>query len=143
MMSKTEFCVIHLFPYSAKWAGGHSNATIAFMKAQILQGIEVEGLSPFAPSIPSEQWSSLEGLPIQELDFNTSNLGQRTLELAVGCSRPIFTCKCSGKERRLAPLHELRSPVRLQSAAPLAEAARGPDHESAPDCGALLVRTAV
>ena len=90
IIPNAEFRVIHVFPYSANWAGGHTNAAIAIMKAQRQHGIEVRGLSPFSAGIPSALWRSVETLPVQELDFTAPNPGQGALELAAGCSRPIF-----------------------------------------------------
>ena len=90
MMSKTDVRVIHVFPYSAKLAGGHSNAIIAFMKAQMQHGIDVRGLSPPAASIPSAQWRSVEHLPIQEMDFAAPDRWQSAMDLVAGCQRPIF-----------------------------------------------------
>jgi len=89
MMSKTDYCVIHVFPYGAKLAGGHSNAVIAFMKSQMQQGINVQGLSPTTPGMPSVPWRSLDLLPIREMDFRAPNLCRRAMELAAGCQRPI------------------------------------------------------
>ncbi len=90
MMSKTEFRVVHVFPYSPRLVGGHSNAILAFMEAQLRRGMEVQGICPAASGIPTELERRVEHLPIRELDFTAPDLCHRAMESAAGCERPIF-----------------------------------------------------
>lgn len=90
MMSKTDFRVVHLFPFSARLSGGHTNAIIAFMESQLQYGIDIRGLSPLGKNIPPEQSRRIEHLPIREMDFDAANFCATAMDSVTGCQHPVF-----------------------------------------------------
>jgi glycosyltransferase involved in cell wall biosynthesis len=90
MISEPDFRIIHVFPYTAHMAGGHSNAIIAFMEGQARQGIEVRGICPLAQGVPGELQRRVEHVPIRELDFDAPDFWAKAMESTMGCQRPIF-----------------------------------------------------
>ena len=89
-MSKIDYRVVHVFPYSAQLPGGHRNAIISIMEGQIQQGINVQGIFPSGEVASPAQKPSLNHLPIYELDFSAPHLYRSALELARDCQNLIF-----------------------------------------------------
>jgi len=90
MISESDFRIIHVFPYTAHMAGGHSNAILAFMEAQMRQGLDVRGLAPTAHDIPTELRRPVKHLPLVEMDFSAPDFFKRAMASTTGCERPIF-----------------------------------------------------
>ena len=111
MISDTDFRVIHVFPYTAHMAGGHSNAIIGFMEGQSRSGIDVRGICPVAGSIPRELERRILHLPIRELDFNAPNLCELAMESVKGCHRPLFHFHGYIRQFRKLSLHLARAGV--------------------------------
>ena len=42
--------IIHIFPFSVRASGGHSNAILEFIACQRAAGLDVTGLSPLPPA---------------------------------------------------------------------------------------------
>ena len=65
MMSKTEFSVVHVFPYSAAVSGGHSNAIRGFISCQRAKQINAVGIAPKPDTaVPPPSWE----FPLAEVD---------------------------------------------------------------------------
>ena len=57
--------VVHVFPYSARVSGGHSNAIHGFIACQRAKGINSTAIAPQADGAPAEKdW----GFPLAEVD---------------------------------------------------------------------------
>ena len=59
--------IIHIFPFSVRASGGHSNAILEFIACQRAAGLDVTGLSPLPPAELLTEAVSAAG--IRELDF--------------------------------------------------------------------------
>jgi glycosyltransferase involved in cell wall biosynthesis len=72
--------VIHIFPYSARISGGHSNAIRGFIDCQRSSGIDASGISPLSEETPTEGTNIGEW--IQEVPFDSiSNVLAKIKEL--------------------------------------------------------------
>jgi glycosyltransferase involved in cell wall biosynthesis len=90
MESKTDFRVIHVFPYSARLSGGHSNAILAFIEGQLRYGMDVRAISPCDKNIPPDQGTRIQQLPVREMDFDAPGFWPAAMESAAGCPHPLF-----------------------------------------------------
>jgi glycosyltransferase involved in cell wall biosynthesis len=59
--------IIHIFPYSARASGGHSNAIVEFIACQRATGLDVIGLSPLPPEDIHN--GTLPAAGVREMDF--------------------------------------------------------------------------
>jgi glycosyltransferase involved in cell wall biosynthesis len=65
MMPKPGLCAIHLFPYSPRVSGGHSNAIRSFIACQRAKGIQAVAIAPKPdPGTPEGTWD----FPLAEVD---------------------------------------------------------------------------
>lgn len=65
MMPKPGLCVIHLFPYSPRASGGHSNAIRSFIACQRAKGIHAVAIAPKPdPGMEEASWD----FPLAEVD---------------------------------------------------------------------------
>lgn len=90
MSLQSSIKIIHVFPYSAQMAGGHSNAIIAFMQSQIRRGMRVCGISPIGERVPIELSRSIQDLQIHELDFESPDFFRKAMEFAKDCEQSVF-----------------------------------------------------
>lgn len=89
-MSKADFRVIQVFPYSARVSGGHANAILAFLESLLQRGLDAQALSPAAETLSAPNQRSLSHLPIHELNFDAADFCQTALAAASGAARVAF-----------------------------------------------------
>lgn len=90
MISEPAFRVVHVFPYTARLIGGHSNAVIAYMGGQLQRGMDVRGICPRSTDVPEHQRRGIEHLPIRELDFGAHEFCELVLEEFKGCQQRVL-----------------------------------------------------
>jgi glycosyltransferase involved in cell wall biosynthesis len=92
--------VVHVFPYSIRVSGGHTNAIRAFITSQRRAGINAVGLAP-GPDAPAPA-ASFE-FPLVELDSPWPRRWE-TIALALGIGRDRTLLNFHSINHRLAPL---------------------------------------